>query len=133
MPWVQVVEHTHNAGFAGGCNLGLRNLQGVDYVALLNNDAIPDRNWLRPLVDALEADSGLGAANSKIVFAPSFVALAIDSPTFRPATDGRDLGVKITDLAVDGIDAWDHAQFAEGCYSTDTRGSGEEHHAPSRR
>jgi len=123
---VRVVEHTHNAGFAGGCNLGLRDLQGVDYVALLNNDAIPDRNWLRPLVDALEADPGLGAANSKIVFAPSFVALAVDTPTFRPATDGRDLGVKITDLAVDGADAWDHAQFADGCHSTDTRGSGEE-------
>jgi GT2 family glycosyltransferase len=126
MPWVRLVEHTHNVGFAGGCNLGLRDLSDVDYVALLNNDAIPDHNWLRPLVDTLEADPELGAASSKIVFAPSFVALSVQSPTFRPARDGRDLGVKITDLAVDGTDAWDHAQFAEGCYATETRGSGEE-------
>jgi len=126
MPWVRLVEHTHNVGFAGGCNIGLRDLGDVDYVALLNNDAIPDRNWLRPLVDALEADPALGAANSKIVFAPSFVSLSVQSPTFRPARDGRDLGVKITDLTVDGDDAWDHAQFGEGCYAAETRGSGEE-------
>ena len=71
LPWVHLIEHTHNVGFAGGCNLGLTDLDGVDYVALLNNDAVPDRNWLRPLVDALEADDALGAASSKIVFAPS--------------------------------------------------------------
>jgi hypothetical protein len=126
MPWVQVVEHTHNAGFAGGCNLGLRDLDDVDYVALLNNDAIPDRDWLRPLVDALEADPGLGAANSKIVFAPSFVTLSVESPTFRPPRDGRELGVKLTDLVVDGQHEWEHAQFVDGCYTASTRGSGDD-------
>ncbi|HXY93847.1 MAG TPA: glycosyltransferase, partial [Acidimicrobiia bacterium] len=126
MPWVHLIEHTHNAGFAGGCNLGLRDLRDVDYVALLNNDAIPETGWLRALVDVLEADPGLGAANSKIVFAPAFVSLSIDTPTFRPAADARDLGVKITGLSVDGVDVWEHAQFADGCYSTETRGSGDE-------
>jgi GT2 family glycosyltransferase len=126
MPWVHLIEHTHNVGFAGGCNLGLHDLDDVDYVALLNNDAIPDRNWLRPLVDALEADPQLGAANSKIVFAPSFVTLAVEAPTFQPPGDGRELGVKITGLAVDGSEVWDHAQFADGCYSHQTRGSGGE-------
>lgn len=127
MPWVRVIENTHNAGFAGGCNLGLRDLDELDYVALLNNDAIPHRDWLRPLVEALEADPTLGAANSKIVFAPRFVLLEVDTPTFKPADDGRELGVKITDLVVDGTDAWDHAQFTEGCYSNETRGSSEDH------
>ena len=46
---------------------------------------MPDRNWLRPLVDALEHDDSLGAACSKIVFAPSFLTLTIETPTFRPA------------------------------------------------
>jgi GT2 family glycosyltransferase len=125
-PWVHLIEHTHNAGFAGGCNLGLRDLDDVDYVALLNNDTIPDRNWLRPLVDALEADLDLGAASSKIVFAPSFVTLVVESPTFRPPGDGRELGVKITGLAADGTEVWDHAQFADGCYTHQARGSGSE-------
>lgn len=124
MPWVHLIEHTHNVGFAGGCNLGLRDIDDVDYVALLNNDAIPDRNWLRPLVDALEADPELGAANSKIVFAPSFATLVVESPTFHPPGDGRELGVKITGLAADGAEVWDHAQFADGCHTHQARGSG---------
>ena len=126
MPWVHLIEHTHNVGFAGGCNLGLRELDDVDYVALLNNDAVPDRNWLRPLVDALEADPQLGAASSKIVFAPTFVSLRVESPSFRPAGDGRELAVKVTGLAVDGAEVWDHAQFADGCYTHQARGSGAE-------
>jgi GT2 family glycosyltransferase len=125
-PWVELIEHTHNVGFAGGCNLGLTDLDDVDYVALLNNDAVPDRNWLRPLVDVLEADDTLGAACSKIVFAPSFLTLTIETPTFRPADDGRELGVKITGLAADGVEVWDHAQFADGCHTHQARGSGAE-------
>ncbi|HLM16620.1 MAG TPA: glycosyltransferase [Acidimicrobiia bacterium] len=126
MPWVELVEHTHNVGFAGGCNLGLTDLDRVDYVALLNNDAVPDRNWLRPLVDALEHDDELGAACSKIVFAPSFLTLTVDSPTFSPADDGRELGVKVTGLAADGVEVWDDTQFADGCYTHQARGSGTE-------
>jgi GT2 family glycosyltransferase len=126
MPDVRVIEHTHNVGFAGGCNLGLADLEGVDYVALLNNDAIPDRNWLRPLVDTLERDPQCGAANSKIVFAPEFVTLEIESPVFRPSGEGRELGVQITGLAVDGVEVWDDVQFAEGCHAIQTRGSGNE-------
>ncbi len=126
MPDVRVIEHTHNVGFAGGCNLGFDDLDGVDYVALLNNDAIPDRNWLRPLVEALEADARCGAASSKIVFAPEFVSLQIDAPVFLPPGEGRELGVQITGLAVDGAEVWDDVQFAEGCYAAQTRGSGSE-------
>jgi GT2 family glycosyltransferase len=126
MPWVHLIEHTHNVGFAGGCNLGMQDLDDIDYVALLNNDTIPDRNWLRPLVDALETDPELGAASSKIVFAPSFVTLTVESPTFHPAGDGRELGVKITGLAADGEEVWEHAQFADGCHTHQARGSGPE-------
>jgi GT2 family glycosyltransferase len=126
MPWVHLIEHTHNVGFAGGCNLGMQDLGDVDYVALLNNDTIPDRNWLRPLVDVLESDPELGAASSKIVFAPSFVTLVVESPTFHPAGDGRELGVKITGLAADGEEVWEHTQFADGCHTHQARGSGSE-------
>jgi hypothetical protein len=125
LPWVRVEELPRNRGFAGGSNVGLRDLDDVDYVALLNNDTVPDRDWLRPLVDALEADPGLGAASSKMVFAPSFVALTVDAPTFRARGDGRDLGVRITGLAVDGAEVWGSTQFADGCHVTNTRGTGD--------
>jgi GT2 family glycosyltransferase len=126
MPWVHLVEHTHNVGFAGGCNLGLHDLTAVDYVALLNNDTLPERNWLRPLVDALESDATLGAACSKIVFAPRFLSLTVDTETFRPGNDARDLGVRITGLAADGEEIWKHTQFADGCHVISARGTGEE-------
>jgi len=126
MPWVHLVEHTHNVGFAGGCNLGLRDFRDVDYVALLNNDTLPERAWLRPLVDALEADPTLGAACSKIVFAPRFLTLTLTTETFRPGNDARDLGVRITGLATDGEEVWKHTQFADGCHVVSTRGTGEE-------
>ena len=118
MPWVRVLESPRNVGFAGGCNLALRDLRDVDYVALLNNDAIADRNWLRPLVDALEADAGLGAANPKVLFAPSFVALTLEAP---PGS-----GVTVTGVEVDGADVWERTQFGHGCETSATRGSGRE-------
>jgi len=126
LPWVRLIEHTHNVGFAGGCNLGLTDLDDVDFVALLNNDAIPDRNWLRPLVAAFEHDDALGAACSKIVFAPTFLTLTVETPTFTPVDDGRELGVKITGLAVDGAEVWEQTQFADGCHTHQARGTGME-------
>ena len=110
MPAVRHRAHTQHR-LAGGCNLALRDLDDVDYVALLNNDAVPDRTWLRPLVETLEGDATIGAACSKMVFAPSFVALTIDCPGLFHDSD---LGVRISGLTVDGSDVWDHTQFADG-------------------
>jgi GT2 family glycosyltransferase len=123
MPWVHLIENTHNAGFAGGCNLGLADIDGVDYVALLNNDAIPERQWLRELVAVMEQAPDVGATNSKIVFAPTFVSVALESPTFSPVHDGRGLGVRVTGLEVEGADVLEHAQFAGGFHSSESRGT----------
>jgi GT2 family glycosyltransferase len=118
LPGVRVIASPRNVGFAGGCNLALDDLAGIDYVALLNNDAVPDRNWLRPLVDALEADDRVGAANSKVLFAPSFVSVRIES--------GPLAGVTVTGIRVDDADVWDDSQFGVGCDTTATRGSGDD-------
>ena len=47
------MEPLANLGFAGGCNLGIGDpaAGAYDFVALLNNDAIPEPGWLAPLVD----------------------------------------------------------------------------------
>lgn len=68
-PDVELRRSDHNRGFAGGANLGLRDLDGIDAVALVNPDAFVDPGWLTPLVDALDADPGVGAACPKILFA----------------------------------------------------------------
>ena len=53
-----------NLGFVAN-NLALADLAGLDYVALVNNDAFVDPGWLDPLVDALETDSGSGACSPR--------------------------------------------------------------------
>ena len=66
-PGVAVWPTGSNLGFVAN-NLALADLRDVDYVALVNNDAFVEPGWLDPLVDALEADAGLGAVQSKILF-----------------------------------------------------------------
>ncbi|HLE04167.1 MAG TPA: glycosyltransferase family 2 protein, partial [Anaerolineales bacterium] len=53
---VRVIASPENLGFAGGCNLAMREaLAGdADYVLLLNNDVTVDRRFLDELVRAAE-------------------------------------------------------------------------------
>ncbi len=82
-----------NVGFAEACDIGMRHLSSVDLLALINNDATVDPNWLDPLVRLLETDPGLGAAVPKILFAPRYLPV-------RAAEAGQ-----VTGLTVNGIDA----------------------------
>ena len=56
-----------NNGFAAAVNHGIA-ISDSPYVALLNNDAVPEPGWLAALVDALERDSDLSFAASRMLF-----------------------------------------------------------------
>lgn len=127
LPWIRVIESISNTGFAGGVNQGLGDLASVEYVALINNDAVPEPGWLAPLVAALEKDRTLGAANSKIVFAPKFVAIEIESPTFFPSAVDGPFGVCVSGIEVDGHAAWDRCQFVRGFHRAETRRDWDDH------
>jgi GT2 family glycosyltransferase len=47
-PTVRLVQAGDNLGFAEGCNRGIAIARG-DWIALLNNDAVADSNWLLEL------------------------------------------------------------------------------------
>jgi GT2 family glycosyltransferase len=97
-PSVQLIRSGTNLGFAGGNNLALHDLSGVDAVALVNSDCFVQPHWLDPLIVALEADANIGAASPKILFDGRWRPVTITSPTFVPATgDGRTLGVRVHD------------------------------------
>ena len=99
-PDVEIRPTGANLGFPAN-NVAMADLDDVDFVALVNNDAFVDPGWLGPLIDALHADEGLGAACPRILFAPRFLDLTLISPTFRPGTgDGRDLGVRLSGIEV---------------------------------
>jgi GT2 family glycosyltransferase len=115
LPEVRVIESAINLGFAGGCNLALQDLGGIDYVALLNNDAMVDAGWLSPLVRVLEGDASLGAACPKILFASRFLDVELDSPTHRiGGGDPRAVGVRLSGVRVAGRDVTLDAHYWQG-------------------
>ena len=66
-PRVRLVRLAENRGFAGGNNAGVREASGR-YVALLNNDTIPDPDWLQALRAGVDAGDGYQLTTSRIVY-----------------------------------------------------------------
>lgn len=66
---VRLVVNQQNLGFAGGVNSGIRHAidQGFEYVALLNNDAVVDKDWLKHLHATIGSNDHIGIVTSKIV------------------------------------------------------------------
>ena len=56
-----------NRGFAAAVNHGIASSDSP-YVALLNNDAVPEPGWLEAMVAALERDPSLSFAASRMLF-----------------------------------------------------------------
>ena len=67
-PNIQLLSFPDNAGFAGGVNRGIKPAleQGFDYIALFNNDAVANPNWLEHLVAAADIHPEAGIITSKI-------------------------------------------------------------------
>jgi GT2 family glycosyltransferase len=112
-PRVRLVRNDRNGGFVAN-NLALRDLDGADYVGLINADSFVEPGWLRAMVAGIDADPGLGAVSARMLFADRFAEVAITSPTFSPAgPDPRQLGVMVSGLRVDGVDRWRDAQVVD--------------------
>jgi len=95
-PTLRVVANGANMGFAEGNNRAMRDLDGVDLVALVNNDATVEPGWLRAMADALVARPELGAAAAELLLDPAFARLdvAVSGPPVRlerVELDGRDV------------------------------------------
>jgi GT2 family glycosyltransferase len=69
-PDVVFLRNEENLGTPIGNNIGIRHAldHGADFVMMLNNDTTVDKNFLRPLVDAMDADPGIGIAGGKIYY-----------------------------------------------------------------
>ena len=96
-PEVRVIASPVNTGFAGGNNLALRTVS-TPYVVLLNNDAVPEPDWLGNLLAPFEAAGAeqVGVVTGKVVFAPRFLPLRLHTEGFDPGPhDPRELGVRL--------------------------------------
>ena len=65
-PSVKVVELAENKGFTGGNAAGLSVADG-EFIALINNDARAEQNWLERLVAPMLTEPDVGICASKIV------------------------------------------------------------------
>jgi GT2 family glycosyltransferase len=75
-PSVVTMRNGQNLGFPGN-NVAMAVLDGVDYVALVNSDALVEPTWLAPLVERASSDNGIGAVCPKILFADRFVEVSV--------------------------------------------------------
>lgn len=68
-PNVTTLLQEKNLGFAGGVNAGIRYAlrQKYNAIALFNNDAIADRDWLRHLVGELDLNPEVGIVTCKLL------------------------------------------------------------------
>lgn len=68
-PSIDLIVNQNNLGFAGGVNQGIkRSIElKMDYVALLNDDAVADKNWLSFLVKSLASNDRVGIATCKFM------------------------------------------------------------------
>ncbi|MEY2434528.1 MAG: hypothetical protein QOC92_4253, partial [Acidimicrobiaceae bacterium] len=121
-PEVRIVRSQENKGFAGGNNLALRDLEGVDLVALVNNDVTVSQGWLDPLVEALRADPDLGAASPKMLLEGRYrrLDLVTASEPPRPA-DRRSLGVAVVEV-IPPAGASGAPRFGPGFYEPERDG-----------
>jgi GT2 family glycosyltransferase len=67
-PDLALVVNRRNLGYTGGNNVGIRYWlrAGVEYILLLNDDAVLDRHAITAMVTALAGDMTAGAAGPKI-------------------------------------------------------------------
>jgi GT2 family glycosyltransferase len=125
-PWVRVIANGRNDGFAGGNNVALREVS-TPFVALVNNDARPEPDWLRRLLEPFSEPGAerLGAVSGKIVFLPRFLAVELATPGFLPGTlDTRELGVRVYRVEVDGADVTERVLWDRAAYGPEGEGPG---------
>jgi GT2 family glycosyltransferase len=65
-PEVRVLRLTRNQGFAGGNNRGIEISNGK-YIALINNDAVAEPQWISAMVAVAEANPSVAAVASIII------------------------------------------------------------------
>ncbi|MFA5127910.1 MAG: glycosyltransferase family 2 protein [Patescibacteria group bacterium] len=72
IPHVTLLGQKTNLGFAGGNNVGIKWAidAGFDYIFLHNHDGFIAAGSLEPLVEAMEADDNIGAAQPMILLHP---------------------------------------------------------------
>ena len=103
-PRVEIIRSKENRGYAGGNNAGFAASKGK-FIALVNNDCVVDKNWLREMLLIFKQSTDnakIGAVGPKIVFYHPYLPLQIisNNSSQKGARDPRRLGVKISGIKI---------------------------------
>jgi len=86
-----LIKNNANHGFAGGNNRGMafaRDIIKSDYILLLNNDTVVDKDFLQPMVDMAQEHENIGFIGPKTYFYHSYPEKVIQ------ITGGGDINLK---------------------------------------
>lgn len=69
-PEIEIIENQNNLGFAEGNNVGIKRAleKKADYVLLLNNDTIVDKDFLTHIIIVAESSDEIGIVGPKVYF-----------------------------------------------------------------
>jgi GT2 family glycosyltransferase len=73
VPQAEIIANSTNAGFSGGCNIGIRRALDLkcDYIFLLNNDARAESRTITRLIEASRSKSDAALLGSSVIHASS--------------------------------------------------------------
>ena len=70
--FLTLIKNEINSGFAEGNNIGIRyalkNIKNLDYILLLNNDVVVDKNFLKELIKKGEINEKIGFLGPKMYY-----------------------------------------------------------------
>ncbi len=64
---IKFILNKKNLGFARACNIGAK-FASSNFLIFLNNDTIPLKNWLPPLIETLELNDKIGICGAKLLY-----------------------------------------------------------------
>jgi GT2 family glycosyltransferase len=81
---IKLIESRTNLGFARAANQGIKKASG-DYLFIINNDMVFDKNFLAYLINFMEKDEKIGIAGGKI-YSQKSKKIVFSGHTFNPWT-----------------------------------------------
>jgi GT2 family glycosyltransferase len=68
LPRVKLIENRRNLGYTRGLNAAfLQTHKGSEFLAFVTNDVVLSSDWLRRMVEVIDADVSIGAVGSKVL------------------------------------------------------------------
>lgn len=108
---IKLILCEENVGFAKGNNIAIKESSG-EFIALLNNDAIADKEWIEKMVDAMNNNPLIGSCACKII--SYYDNKVMDSAGLLISWDGMSRG-RGREESIDNFNNKEYTLIPSGC------------------